>query len=58
MPDELNAAVALNFVLIGLALTYLGPQPRAGSLVVSASSATPIAAVQRTGRDLGILDRG
>jgi hypothetical protein len=39
----------------GLALAYLSPQPRAGSLVVSAGSATTVAAMQRCARDLTIL---
>jgi SAM-dependent methyltransferase len=42
----------------GLALAYLSPQPRAGGLVVSAGSATTVAAIQRCAGDLGILRRG
>jgi hypothetical protein len=39
----------------GLALAYINPQPRAGTLAVSAASATTIAAIQRCAGDLSIL---
>jgi hypothetical protein len=41
----------------GLALAYLSPRPRVGGLVVSAGSATTVAAIQRCAGDRGILSR-
>lgn len=42
----------------GLALAYLSPQPRAGDLVISAGSATTVAAINRCAGDLSILRQG
>jgi len=39
----------------GLALAYLSPQPRAGDFVISASSATTVAVIQRCAADLRFL---
>jgi hypothetical protein len=42
----------------GLALAYLSPQRRVSGLMVSAGSATTVAAIQRCAGDLAILRRG